>query len=88
MIPVKPDGEKVIEQNFVKPSGPAKFIEEFSNLPESRDGKSQYGFWIEDEVAQMFKQVEREGTPLSEIKEYFLKAYDHKKLTRKSKKKP
>lgn len=86
MIPVKPDGEKVIEQNFVKPSGPAKFIEEFSNLPESRDGKSQYGFWIEDEVAQMFKQVEREGTPLSEIKEYFLKAYDHKKLTRKSKK--
>ena len=86
LIPIKPDGEKVVEQNFVKPSGPAKFIEEFSNLPDSRDGKSQYGFWIEDEVAQMFKQVEREGTPLSEIKEYFLKAYDNKKLTRKSKK--
>jgi hypothetical protein len=58
LIPIKPDGEKVVEQNFVKPSGPAKFIEEFSNLPDSRDGKSQYGFWIEDEVAQMFKQVE------------------------------
>lgn len=34
----------------------------------------------------MFKQVEQIGSPLSEIKEYLLKAYDHEKLTRKSKK--
>ena len=79
-------GKKVIESNFVKPNGPAKFIEELSNLPETKNGENQYGFWIEDEVSQMFKQVEQIGSPLSEIKEYLLKAYDHEKLTRKSKK--
>ena len=86
VIPVGIDGKKVIESNFVKPNGPAKFIEELSNLPETKNGENQYGFWIEDEVSQMFKQVEQIGSPLSEIKEYLLKAYDHEKLTRKSKK--
>ncbi|HGV5377621.1 TPA: hypothetical protein ACNDLL_004195 [Shigella sonnei] len=86
VIPTDLDGKKLIEQNFTKPNGPAKFIEELSNLPKTKDGKSQYGFWIEDEVAQMFKQIEQIGSPLSEIKEYLLKAYDHEKLSRKSKK--
>ena len=86
VIPVGIDGKKVIESNFVKPNGPAKFIEELSNLPETKNGENQYGFWIEDEVSQMFKQVEQIGSPLSEIKEYLLKSYDHEKLTRKSKK--
>lgn len=86
VIPKDLNGEKLIEQNFIKPNGPAKFIEELSSLPETKDGRSQWGFWIEDEVSQMFKQVEQIGSPLSEIKEYLLKAYDHEKLTRKSKK--
>jgi len=86
VIPTDLNGDKLIEQNFIKPNGPAKFIEELSNLPETKDGNSQWGFWIEDEVSQMFKQVEQIGSPLSEIKEYLLKAYDHEKLTRKSKK--
>ena len=86
VIPVGIDGKKVIESNFVKPNGPAKFIEELSNLPETKNGENQYGFWIEDEVSQMFKQIEQIGSPLSEIKEYLLKSYDHEKLTRKSKK--
>jgi len=34
----------------------------------------------------MFKQIEQIGSPLSEVKEYLLKAYDHDKLTRKSRK--
>ncbi|MEY0768341.1 hypothetical protein AB7293_21715, partial [Providencia huaxiensis] len=86
VIPKDLNGNKLIEQNFIKPNGPAKFIEELSNLPPTKDGNSQWGFWIEDEVSQMFKQVEQIGSPLSEIKEYLLKAYDHEKLTRKSKK--
>lgn len=86
VIPTGIDGKKVIEPNFVKPNGPAKFIEELSNLPTTKNGENQFGFWIEDEVSQMFKQVEQIGSPLSEIKEYLLKAYDHEKLTRKSKK--
>lgn len=86
VIPKDLSGKKLIEQNFVKPNGPAKFIEELTNLPETNDGAAQWGFWIEDEVSQMFKQIEQIGSPLSEIKEYLLKAYDHEKLTRKSKK--
>ncbi|HBY7363730.1 TPA: hypothetical protein MI633_27695 [Klebsiella pneumoniae] len=89
LIPTDPiTGEKVIEQNFVKPNGPAKFIEEFSNLPEVKNSEEeqQWGFWVQDEAAQMFKQIEQIGSPLSEVKEYLLKAYDHDKLTRKSKK--
>lgn len=86
VIPKDLEGNKLIEQNFIKPNGPAKFIEELSNLPLTKDGESQWGFWIEDEVSQMFKQVEQVGSPLSEIKEYLLKSYDHEKLTRKSKK--
>jgi len=81
-------GEKVIEQNFIKPNGPAKFVEEFSNLPEVKNSEEeqQWGFWVQDEAAQMFKQIEQIGSPLSEVKEYLLKAYDHDKLTRKSRK--
>ncbi|THK76519.1 hypothetical protein, partial [Klebsiella pneumoniae] len=85
MIPKTPDGKKVIEQNFTRPNGAAKFIQELSDLPLTKDGESQYGFWIEDEAAQMFKQIEKIGSPLSEIKEYLLKAYDHDVLTRKTK---
>lgn len=85
LIPTDVNGEKIITNNFKKANGPAKFIEELADLPTTPDGKSQYGFWIQDEVAQMFKQVEREGTPLSEIKEYLLEAYDHKSLERKNK---
>ncbi|HED1316731.1 TPA: hypothetical protein R4S24_005383 [Citrobacter freundii] len=85
MIPKTPDGKKVIEQNFTRPNGAAKFIQELSDLPLTKDGESQYGFWIEDEAAQMFKQIEKIGSPLSEIKEYLLKAYDHDILTRKTK---
>jgi hypothetical protein len=86
MIPENIDGKKVIEQNFSRPNGAAKFIEELTQLPKTKDGKHQYGYWIEDEAAQMFKQIEKIGSPLSEIKEYLLKSYDHEKLTRKTKK--
>lgn len=85
MIPSDLAGEKLIEQNFTRPNGAAKFIQELSELPLTKDGSSQYGYWIEDEAAQMFKQIEKIGSPLSEIKEYLLKAYDHDILTRKTK---
>jgi len=84
IIPEDLAGEKLIEPNFIKPNGPAKFIEDLSNLPSKNN--TQWGFWFQDEVAQMFKQVEQINSPMSEIKEYLLKAYDHDKLTRKSKK--
>jgi len=85
IIPENLEGEKLIQPNFAKPNGAAKFIEDLATLPEVGE-KHQWGFWVQDEVAQMFKQVENVGSPLSEIKEYLLLAYDHAKLTRKTKK--
>lgn len=85
MIPRDLEGKKLIEQNFTRPNGAAKFIQELSELPLTKDGSNQYGYWIEDEAAQMFKQIEKIGSPLSEIKEYLLKAYDHEVLSRKTK---
>ena len=40
------DGEKVIAPNFVKPNGPAKFIEELSNLPTTKNGENQFDFGL------------------------------------------
>jgi len=85
IIPENLEGQKLIQPNFAKPNGAAKFIEDLAALPEVGE-KHQWGFWVQDEVAQMFKQVENVGSPLSEIKEYLLLAYDHKKLTRKTRK--
>lgn len=85
MIPVDINGEKVIEQNFEKPSGPAKFVEDLSNLPETVDGEYQYGYWTEDEVAQLFKKIESVGHPMSELREFLLKIHNHDKLTRRTK---
>ncbi|EES5636013.1 TPA: hypothetical protein PW931_004875 [Escherichia coli] len=85
MIPKDLEGKKIIEPNFTRPNGAAKFIQDLAELPETKDGQAQYGYWVEDEAAQMFKQIEKIGSPLSEIKEYLLKSYDHSVLTRKTK---
>ncbi len=85
IIPKDLEGKKIIEPNFTRPNGAAKFIQDLAELPETKDGQAQYGYWVEDEAAQMFKQIEKIGSPLSEIKEYLLKSYDHSVLTRKTK---
>lgn len=82
MAPPDPEGNSVIEPNFTKPNGPAAFVEQVAKLD---DGETCTGFWIEDEVSQMFKLVETEGHPMNEIREHLLKMKDNAKLSRLSK---
>ncbi|WP_155754454.1 hypothetical protein [Burkholderia vietnamiensis] len=82
MVPPDGGGNSVIEPNFTKPNGPAAFVEQVAKLD---DGETCTGFWIEDEVSQMFKLVETEGHPMNEIKEYLLKMKDNAKISRLSK---
>lgn len=85
MIPSNLDNEKVVEENFTKPSGPAAFVQALCDLPLTEDQEGQYGLWFEDEAAQFIKVMEKEGHPMSEVREYLLKSYDHSKITRKTK---
>lgn len=79
LIPTNLEGEKLIEPNFTKPNGPAAFIKDLKELD---SGDSVRVFWQQDEASQLIGQIESEGSPLSELKEYFLKARDHEKLSR------
>ncbi|MCA8285395.1 hypothetical protein [Burkholderia vietnamiensis] len=82
MVPSDMEGEKVIKPNFHKPNGPAAFVEQVNKLD---DGELCCGFWLEDEVSQMFKLVEQEGHPMNEIREHLLKMKDNEPLSRISK---
>lgn len=85
MIPTNLDNEKVVEENFTKPNGPAAFVQALCDLPLTEDQEGQYGLWFEDEAAQFIKVMEKEGHPMAEIREYLLKSYDHSKITRRTK---
>ncbi|MGK8204499.1 hypothetical protein ACRS8P_17850 [Burkholderia cenocepacia] len=79
LIPNDVEGNKVVEPNFTKPNGPAAFIKDLKELD---NGDSVRVFYQQDEAAQLISQMEIEGSPLSELREYFLKAKDHEKLSR------
>lgn len=85
IIPTDSDGQKVVKENFQKPNGPAKFLEDLSKLPETIDGKHQAGLWVEDEFAQLVKSIETPNSQNSEFREYFLKMRDNQSLTRRTK---
>lgn len=85
LIPTDVNGEKVVENNFKKANGAAKFAEELSELPVTIDGKNQFGFWIQDEFAQTLKQIENPTSPMADVKEYLLEINDHKPIERKTK---
>lgn len=79
VLPKNEVGEPVINANFKKAAGPASFIQ---NLSELEGGK---GFWIQDEASQFISLVEKEGHPMSELKEVLLEMKDHKKIRRSTK---
>jgi hypothetical protein len=55
----------------------AAFINELARRPR--------GLWIRDEFAQFIKSIENNG-PLSDMKDYLLRLYDNKKISRTTKK--
>lgn len=56
----------------------ARFLEELSAMPQA--------LWIRDEMYQLLKVIEQEGSPMAETKAYLLKAYDNDDLERSTKK--
>lgn len=56
----------------------AKFLEELEKMPQA--------LWVRDEIYQLLKVIDQDGSPMSEVKGYLLKAYDNAKLERSTKK--
>jgi len=56
----------------------ARFIEELDAKPRA--------LWVRDEYLQLLNQIEIEGGPLSELKDYLLRIYDNRKIERVTKK--
>lgn len=69
-------GKPVVEPNFRKADGPKAWIEQLADLPDGR------GFWFQDEASQMFKLIEQQNSPLSEVREILLLIKDNEKVSR------
>lgn len=52
----------------------ARFLEELEAMPQA--------LWIRDEMYQLLKAIEQDGSPMAQTKEYLLKAYDNDDLER------
>lgn len=58
-------------------SSAARFLEELELKPKS--------LWIRDEFGQLLKAIEQDGSPMAQMKEYLLKAYDNEDVERSTK---
>jgi hypothetical protein len=56
----------------------ARFIGDLQAKPQS--------LWIRDEYFQILKSIDTPGSPMADVKEYLLRAYDGSKITRSTKK--
>lgn len=66
-----------VKSQFPEPASGAKFIQSFL--------KHNFGLWFQDEIAQKMKQIDTIGTPLSDCKDYLLRAYSNSKIERATK---
>lgn len=55
----------------------AKWLDELAQNPR--------GLWIRDEFFQLLKSMERDGSPLAELKDYLLRVYDNADIVRSTK---
>lgn len=70
-------GESVPELSS-SASSSARFLEELQAMPQA--------LWVKDEFYQLLKNIEQDGSPMSDTKGYLLKAYDNEDLERSTKK--
>lgn len=63
-----------VKSEFPECNSGAKFIDAFQ--------KNNFGLWFQDEIAQKMKQIETPQSPLSDVKEYLLRAYSNQKIER------
>jgi hypothetical protein len=66
-----------VQSEFPEPATGPKFIEDLA--------ATSPALWFQDEIAQKLKLIEKAGSPLSECKEYLLRAYDNRKIERATK---
>lgn len=66
--------EAPVKSVFPEPASGAAFIDALS--------QKNFSLWFQDEIAQKLKQIESPGTPLSDVKEYLLRAYGNDKIER------
>ena len=66
-----------IKSTFPEPASGARFIEALS--------QNNFSLWFQDEIAQKLKQIDTPNGPLSDIKEYLLRAYGNDKIERSTK---
>lgn len=69
--------EDLQPDQFSDAVGPAGFVEELQ--------ESNRSMYFLDECAQRIKDLENTSNPMSEIKQYLMKTYDHQEITRKIK---
>lgn len=48
--------------------------------------ENPHGLWVKDEIYQLLRNIETAGSPLAEMKDYLLRAYDNAEITRTTKK--
>jgi len=70
-----------IAAEFPECASGAKFLEAMSE--HELAGKPM--LWLQDEFAQKLKQIENVGSPMADIKDYLLRAYDGSKIERHTK---
>jgi hypothetical protein len=63
-----------VQSTFPEPNSGARFIEALS--------QNNFSLWFQDEIAQKLKQIDTPNGPLSDIKEYLLRAYGNNKIER------
>lgn len=66
-----------VKSTIPEPVSEAAF---FSDL-----AQNNFGLWFVDEIAQLLKEIDTKGTPLSKVKSHLLKAYSYSSITRSTK---
>lgn len=72
---IQKDAPNFAKSNMSSPAGGAAFMQTLAEI----NGKA---YWVEDEIAQIQKQLETIGSPLCDVKTMLLKAYGNKKISR------
>ena len=66
-----------VKSSFPEPASGARFIQALQ--------QHNFSLWFQDEIAQKMKQIDTPQSPLSDIKEYLLRAYGNSKIERSTK---
>lgn len=70
-----------VAADFPECASGAKFLQAMSEHEQA----SKTMLWLQDEFAQKLKQIEASGSPMADVKDYLLRAYDGSRIERSTK---